>query len=92
MSPVSPRPRRQSVFASAPPAAGRIIDQDEVSLLELIDHVLNQGVVLSGDVMLSVANVDLVYLRLAALACSADRILPKGQARTVAGAKRRRHR
>ena len=38
--------------------------QHEVTLLELVDRVLNKGVVLSGDITLSVAGVDLIYLGL----------------------------
>jgi hypothetical protein len=45
----------------------------DVSLLDLIDHVLNQGVVLSAELTLGVADVDLIYLRLLATICSADR-------------------
>jgi gas vesicle structural protein len=44
--------------------------QHEVTLLELVDRVLNKGVVLSGDIMLSVANVDLVYVGLRVLLSS----------------------
>jgi hypothetical protein len=51
-----------------------LIEDADASLLELVDHVLNKGVVVSGDVMLSIAGVDLVYLRLSALLCAADRI------------------
>ena len=40
------------------------VAQHEVTLLELVDRVLNKGVVLTGDVTLSVADVDLVYLGL----------------------------
>jgi hypothetical protein len=36
----------------------------QVTLLELVDRVLNKGVVLSGDITLSVAGVDLVYVGL----------------------------
>jgi len=36
----------------------------QVTLLELVDRVLNKGVVLSGDITLSVADVDLVYVGL----------------------------
>jgi gas vesicle protein GvpA/GvpJ/GvpM family len=57
-----------------------IADADE-TLLELVDHVLNKGVVVSGDVMLSIAGVDLVYLRLSALLCAADRIWVSGTKR-----------
>ena len=49
----------------------------EQSLLDLVDNLLNQGVVLSGEAVLGVAGVDLVYLRLQALLCAADRLVPK---------------
>ena len=45
--------------------------QHEVTLLELVDRVLNKGVVLSGDITLSVADVDLVYVGLRLLLSSA---------------------
>jgi hypothetical protein len=38
-------------------------------------------VVVTGDVMLSIAGVDLVYLRLSALLCAADRIWTSGSRR-----------
>jgi gas vesicle structural protein len=44
--------------------------QQDVSLLELVDRVLNKGVVLTGDVTLSVADVDLVYVGLRLLLAS----------------------
>jgi gas vesicle structural protein len=43
-------------------------------LLDLVDNLLNRGVVISGEVMLGLAGVDLVYLRLQAVLCSADRV------------------
>jgi Gas vesicle protein len=57
--------------------ADEIIDRADSSLLEIIDHVLNKGVMLQGEVILGVAGVDLVYLRLNALLCAADRLLPR---------------
>jgi hypothetical protein len=42
----------------------------DVTLVELVDRVLNKGVVLSGDVTLSVADVDLVYVGLRVLLAS----------------------
>ena len=42
----------------------------DVTLLELVDRVLNKGVVLSGDITLSVAGVDLVYVGLRVLLAS----------------------
>jgi hypothetical protein len=53
------------------------IDRADTSLLDLVDHVLTKGVVISGDVLLGVAEIDLVYLRLSAILCAADRVLPK---------------
>ena len=44
--------------------------QEQVTLLELVDRVLNKGVVLSGDITLSVADVDLVYVGLRVLLSS----------------------
>lgn len=54
----------------------RLLEDADASLLDVVDHVLNKGVVLSGEVVLGVAGVDLVYLRLAALVCAADRVAP----------------
>lgn len=50
----------------------------ESSLLDLLDHVLNKGVMATGDLTLGVAGVDLVYIRLSALVSAADRVLPPG--------------
>ena len=46
------------------------------SLLDLVDHLLNQGVVLQAEVILGLAGIDLVYLRLTALLCATDRLTP----------------
>jgi len=48
----------------------------EASLLDVIDHLLNKGVMANGDVTLGVAGIDLIYLRLSALLCAADRLMP----------------
>ena len=52
-----------------------VLDTTDSSLLDLVDNLLNRGVVITGDVMLGLAGVDLVYLRLSALLCSADRVV-----------------
>ena len=66
----TPRPRPRVEVA-------RIIDQSETSLVDVIDNLLNRGVVLNADLILALADVDLVYVRLSALLCAADRILPR---------------
>lgn len=44
------------------------------TLLDLVDNLLGKGVVLHADAILSLAGVDLVYLRLTALLAAADRV------------------
>ena len=44
--------------------------QHQVTLIELVDRVLNKGVTLTGDITLSVADVDLVYVGLRVLLAS----------------------
>ena len=45
---------------------------DEASLLDILDHVLNAGIVLHGSLVISVAGVDLVYLGLNAVLTSVE--------------------
>ena len=44
----------------------------DVTLLEILDRVLDKGVVISGDVVISVADIDLVYVGLKALVSSVE--------------------
>jgi len=48
------------------------IKSKEVTLLEILDRVLNKGVVVSGDVVISVADIDLIYLGLKVLLSSVE--------------------
>jgi hypothetical protein len=70
-----PPPKHTRPPASARSVA-RIIDEADGSLLDVVDNLLNSGVMLNADLMLSLANVDLVYVRLSALLCAADRVFP----------------
>jgi hypothetical protein len=54
-----------------------VLDTPESTVLDLVDELLNKGVVAQGDVTLGVAGIDLIYLRLSALLCAADRVLPR---------------
>ena len=49
-----------------PPRASEVTldDRERVSLCEVLDRVLNKGVVVTGDITISVADIDLVYLGL----------------------------
>lgn len=68
-----PKPPHQ---VAARRKTARIV-HSETSLLDVIDSLLNKGVVLNADIILALANVDLVYLRLSALLCAADRVLKR---------------
>jgi hypothetical protein len=48
-------------------AHDRVVAQHDVALVDLVDRLLTGGVVLGGDITLSIADVDLVYLRLRVL-------------------------
>ncbi|HEY0080980.1 MAG TPA: gas vesicle protein [Pyrinomonadaceae bacterium] len=48
--------------------------EDELSLLETLDHVLDSGLVIAGEVTISVANIDLIYVGLNLLLGSVDTI------------------
>jgi gas vesicle structural protein len=49
-----------------------ITGSKDVTLLEVLDRVLDKGVVISGDIVISVADVDLVYLGLKLLLTSVE--------------------
>ena len=57
------------------PAAERVLDESEATLLDLLDDVISKGVLLDGEIVLGVADVDLVYLRLSTVLAAADRVL-----------------
>lgn len=57
-------------------SAERILGDEDATLLDIVDHVLSKGVVLTGEVAIGVAQVDLVYARLSLLLCAADKVLP----------------
>lgn len=41
-----------------------ILEQSELSLLETLDHVLTRGLVIAGEITISVADVDLIFVGL----------------------------
>jgi hypothetical protein len=52
----------------------QVVHQQDVALVDLVDRLLAGGVVLGGDITLSIADVDLVYLRLRLLLGSASNL------------------
>ena len=55
-------------------------DEDHVSLCEVLDRVLNKGVVVVGEVVISVADIDLVYLGLQLVLTSVETARQRGAA------------
>ncbi|MBM4285541.1 MAG: gas vesicle protein [Deltaproteobacteria bacterium] len=47
-------------------------ESQDVSLCEALDRILNKGAVLFGEVMVSVADIDLIYLGLQVILSSMD--------------------
>ncbi|WP_026700506.1 gas vesicle protein [Salibacterium aidingense] len=50
------------------------LKNQDVSLLDILDAVLDKGVVLRGDLTITVADVDLVYLDLKVLISSVSKL------------------
>ena len=51
-------------------------DLGDIGLVDLLDRVLDAGVVISGDIILSLADIDLVYVNLRLLLGSVDTLFP----------------
>lgn len=74
-------------------AADRVLGGEDATLLDVVDNALTKGVVLTGEVTLALADVDLVHARLSLLLCAADRVLTSGgrtRTRPAPGRARRR--
>ncbi|MBX4168789.1 Gas vesicle protein [Rhodococcus pyridinivorans] len=51
-------------------ADGSVDEERRIALIDLLDRVLSGGVVITGDITLSIANIDLVRISLRALISS----------------------
>ena len=54
------------------PAQERVLHPRQVSLVEVLDRVLGQGVVIRGQITLAAADIDLVHVDLALLVAAVD--------------------
>jgi hypothetical protein len=59
-------------------AHDQVARQEEVALVDLVDRLLAGGVVIGGDITLSIADVDLIHLRLQVLLGSASTVVERG--------------
>ena len=48
------------------------LEEADLSLLETLDHVLNKGLVIAGEITISVADVDLIFVALNVLVSSVE--------------------
>ncbi|MFH1691790.1 MAG: gas vesicle protein [Candidatus Omnitrophota bacterium] len=48
------------------------VKSKDVTLLEILDRVLDKGVVISGDLVISLAEIDLIYVGLKVLISSVE--------------------
>jgi len=54
---------------------GDIANSKEVTLLDIVEKLLDKGVVISGDLILSCADIDLVYLNLKVVLTSVQTLM-----------------
>ena len=47
-------------------------ESTDLSLLETLDHVLNRGLVIAGEITISVADIDLIFVGLNVLVSSVE--------------------
>jgi len=47
-------------------------ENTDVSLLETLDHVLNRGMVIAGEITIAVADIDLIFIGLNVLVSSVE--------------------
>ena len=59
------------------------IETEELVLGDLLNHVLDKGVVISGSVTISVADIDLLVLDLRLLLTSVETSMRRGISRTM---------
>ena len=68
------RQRREASQARQRANIARASRERQVTLVDLVDRLLDGGVVIHGDITLSVADVDLLYVGLRALVASVETI------------------
>ena len=47
-------------------------EESDLSMLETLDHVLNRGIVIAGEITISVADIDLIFVGLNVLISSVE--------------------
>jgi hypothetical protein len=58
-------------------------DSEDLSLLETLDHLLDRGVVIAGEAVVSIGDVDLLYLGLNVVLANVDAIIRTSQPKRI---------
>jgi hypothetical protein len=58
-------------------------DSEDLSLLETLDHLLDRGVVIAGEAVVSIGDVDLLYLGLNVVLANVDAIIRTSQPKKI---------
>lgn len=60
-------------------------EERDLSLLETLDHLLDRGVVIAGEAIISIGDVDLLYLGLNVVLANVDAMIAAGDRRRIGG-------
>lgn len=58
--------------------ANELLINHELTLLDILDSILYKGVVVKGNLILSIADIDLVYIDLCLLVTAVESVLDDG--------------
>lgn len=58
-------------------------DDRDLSLLETLDHLLDRGVVIAGEAVISIGDVDLLYLGLNVVLANVDALISASEKRRI---------
>jgi hypothetical protein len=86
---VAPASRKPSARAKKRSTRAAAVHVKSQSLLDVIDNVIDKGLAVDAEVVLGLADIDLIYLRAGVLLAAADRVFgetPKGRRRVSADA------
>src|SRR5262245_28017968 len=85
-----PRKAGRSMRSKQTARQGALESVRSQSLLDVVDNLIDKGLALDAEVVLGLADIDLIYLRAGALVAAADRVFPRRRAGALAPAAPRR--
>ncbi|WP_417899124.1 gas vesicle protein [Bacillus haimaensis] len=65
------------------PAPNGVDPNQDVSLLDILDVILDKGVALRGELIISIADIDLIYLDLRLLITSVDKLMQTNERKVI---------